>query len=173
MNESTSISGTRLTLTQVAEGLNTSPQNLHKTYIKKGKLTVKRDDLDKPYIDLVEVLRVFPERFRIPGAVDPVDSVPVAKPVDAGLGGLSTGLGEVLAENASLKAQKEAAERQAADLRERLRESEARETWMRGQVDKLTDTLKLIKGPEAPQEGPKPADTAEKKPGWMSRLFGG
>lgn len=172
MNESTSISTVRLTLSQVARGVGTSPQNLHKTYIKKGVLSVKRDELNKPYVDFVEALRVFGSRFRLPnesGAVETVDGLESNKKVETVL----VGLNELKAENEVLKARTEAAELAAKEARERERESQAREAWLMAQVEKLTDTIKLIEGPKVVQEGQKSGDRNEKKPGWLSRLFGG
>lgn len=175
MNESTTTEGVRLTLTQVAKGVGTSPQNLHKTYIKKGIITVKRDDLGKRYIDLVEVLRVFGERFRLPEQTPPVDAVtnqPVDAVVETVAPGLSTGLSEVLRKNSELEARLAQAEREKADLREQLDDSKELAGRLLNQVDKLTDTLKLLKGPETPPEAPKTPHMDEKKPGWLSRLFG-
>jgi hypothetical protein len=50
-------------------------------------------------------------------------------------------------------------------LRERLDESKEREAWQRGQIDKLTDTIKLL-------EAPKATTPVKRKP-FFDRLFGG
>ncbi len=175
MNESTATEGIRLTLSQVAKGVGTTPQNLHKTYISKGKIAVKRDDLDKPYIELVEVLRVFGERFRVPGQAPMVETVsnqPVDKVSSVVDTSLSTGFTELLRKNAELEALINQANREKADLREQLSDSKARENKLWSQIDKLTDTLRLIEGPKPSQEAPKTDAIDEKKPGWLSRLFG-
>lgn len=175
MSQSIAASATRFTLTQVAKGLGISPQNLHKTYIKKGKISVDRDELGKPYIEFSEIYRVFGPRFRPPvesSSVTPVDGGVVDGKVDAVDAGLSTGLTEVLRENAELRARLAQADREKADLREWLHEVKTEKERLWGQVERLTDTLKLLKGPEVPTEAPQTPPQDEKKPGWISRLFG-
>lgn len=137
-------STTKLTLSQVARGVGTSPQNLQKTYVKKGVLSVERDRFGKPFVDVSEVIRVFGDRFRLPvdgQTVTPVESQLVTKveTVDASF--------------VELKNQLEQARRELEAARER-------ELWLRGQVDKLTDTVRLLEGPKV------------RKVGLIARLFG-
>ncbi|GGX54733.1 hypothetical protein GCM10010946_36690 [Undibacterium squillarum] len=65
--------------------------------------------------------------------------------------------------NTALEAENERLRAQLRDYQERDREARERETWLRSQVDKLTDTVKLIEMAK-PQE-------AEKKPSFLARLF--
>ena len=67
----------RLSIAQTARGAGMSIQNLRKTYINKGKLTVRHDDKDMPYVEVVECLRVFPD-FLLPRRDGKVADNPVA-----------------------------------------------------------------------------------------------
>lgn len=139
----------RLSLIEVARGAAMSPQNLRKTYLNKGKLTVCHDVQNKPYVEVAECLRVFPD-FRLPGTGDAVAGNPVAI-------GLQQLQQQVDARDAELKALRERLQIEA----ERCRNAEEREAWLRNHVDKLTqENLALIAAPPA------------KKPGWFARLVG-
>ncbi len=63
-------------------------------------------------------------------------------------------------------------EEREANLKARIREledglhtSKEREAWMQGQIDKLTDAVKLLNAPKADEETPK-------KQGFFGRFFG-
>jgi hypothetical protein len=56
-------------------------------------------------------------------------------------------------------------------LRERLDESKEREAWQRGQIDKLTDTIKLLEAPRTPAS-PTPPTQAERLKGFIDRVLG-
>jgi excisionase family DNA binding protein len=67
---------------------------------------------------------------------------------------ISAQLAHLQAENAQLK-------ERLTETRERLEEAKDREGWQRGQIERLTDTIKLL-------EAPKKTITAR---GWFERLF--
>lgn len=141
----------RLSLIEVARGAAMSPQNLRKTYLNKGKLTVCHDAQGKPYVEMAECLRVFPN-FILPGASDAVAGNPVAI-------GLQQLQQQVDAKDAELKTLRERLQSEA----EQRRNAEEREAWLRNHVDKLTqENLALIAAPPAPA----------KKSGWFARLVG-
>lgn len=159
---------TKFSLSEVARGVGITPQNLHKTYIKRGKISVSRSETGKPFIELIEVLRVFGGQFNPPGAVKEVEAVET-KPVEEKEPKVKTVDSKnqpVLNQNAELLAKISDIERQLREKNDLLRDAAQREDWLRGQVDKLTDTIKLIEHVKTPPAG-------EKKPGWLSRLFGG
>jgi hypothetical protein len=56
-------------------------------------------------------------------------------------------------------------------LRERLDESKEREAWQRGQIDKLTDTIKFLEAPRTPAP-PTPPTQAERLKGFIDRVLG-
>ena len=156
-----------LSLSEVARGVGISPQNLHKTYIKQGKISVSRSETGKPFITLVEVLRVFGSQFR---TIEPVEEVykVETKPVEEKepkVKRVDKKNEPVLNQNSELLAKISDIERQLREKNDLLRDALQREDWLRGQVDKLTDTIKLIEHVKTPR-------TPEKKPGLLSRLFG-
>lgn len=156
-----------LSLSEVARGVGISPQNLHKTYIKRGKISVSRSETGKPFIPLVEVLRVFGSQFHTLESVEEVGAVET-KPVEEKQPKVKTVDSKkqpVLNQNAELLAKISDIERQLREKNDLLQAAAQREDWLRGQVDKLTDTIKLIEHVKTPPAG-------EKKPGWLSRLFG-
>lgn len=165
MNNSHENQKTKLSLTLVARGVGISPQNLHKTYIKQGKIVVCRNELNKPYIELVEVLRVFGSRFKNPEsapqvvAVDKLQSLAIVEKVDGGIG-------EVLNQNKELLSRITEQNRQLKDQKDQLEQARDREEKLFSQLDKLTDTIQRLEAPKTPHEG-------EKKAGFFSRLFNG
>ena len=158
-----------LSLSEVARGVGISPQNLHKTYIKKGKISITRDELGKPSIALVEVLRVFGSQFQAEKTAQQVQTVE-AKPVEEketkvkAVDGLNQ---TVLNQNVELLAKVSALESQLREAKDHLHKAGERETWLMGQVDKLGDTIKLIGHTKAPET---PAST-EKIPWWKTKIF--
>lgn len=140
----------RLTLADVARGASMSVQNLRKVYINKGRLTVCHDSLDKPYVELIECVRVFPG-FQVPSKDKPVADNPVASGYH------------------QLQQQLSAQDREIAGLHQRLsdeahqrQQAEERETWLRQHLDRLAqENLLLLSAP---------AKTAV-KPSWFARLF--
>lgn len=133
-----------------------SVQNLRKTYLKKGQLSVSRDAQDKPYVELAECLRVFPEFKLQPGQDAPVSDNPVV----VGFQQLQQQYDTLTTEVRTLR------DRLHAEGEQR-RSAEAREEWLRNHVDKLTEeNLKLL---SAPPQAPEPS---AKKSGWFARMFG-
>ena len=158
-----------LSLSEVARGVGISPQNLHKTYIKKGKISITRDELGKPSIALVEVLRVFGSQFQAEKTAQQVQTVE-AKPVEEKEAKVKAvdGINQtVLNQNVELLAKVSALESQLREARDNLHKADERETWLRGQVDKLGDTIKLIGHTQAPET---PAST-QKIPWWKTKIF--
>ena len=123
----------RLTLAELARRVGTSPQNLSKTYIKRGILSVSREATGKPFIELSEALRVFGDRFGR-GGVDK-DGQPKPHPVDAVDGHVS-----------EVKARLDQALRA-------LEVAKERELWLRAQIDRLSDTVKLLEWPKSAKRG--------------------
>ncbi len=121
---------TKLTLAEVARRVGTSPQNLSKTYIKRGILSVSREATGKPFVELSEALRVFGDRFGR-GGVDK-ENQQQSHPVNA--------------VDAEVKARLDQALRA-------LEEAKERELWLRAQIDKLSDTVKSLEGPKQGKRG--------------------
>lgn len=129
-------------------------QALRKTYLNKGKLSVCRDAQNKPYVELAEALRVFPD-FAPPEAGGEVADNPVA----AGLAQLQQRCDAALQEVQTLR-------QRLTDEEQRSREALAREAWLRNHVDTLTiENVKLLAGPQW-------AAPPEKKRSWLARLAG-
>lgn len=128
-------------------------QALRKTYLNKGKLSVCRDAQGKPYVELVEALRVFPH-FAPSGA----DGEVAGNPVAAGFAQLQQRHDVLLQEVQALQ------QRLHSETQQR-HNAEEREAWLRNHVDTLTaENAKLLAGPQwtAP----------EKKRSWFARLAG-
>lgn len=158
-----------LSLSEVARGVSISPQNLHKTYIKKGKISVSRDEIGRPYIPLVEVLRVFGSQFKNPEAVEEVERVE-DKTVDEKtpkVERVDRKKEPSLNQNPDLLAKISALESQLREAKEHLHKAEERETWLMGQVDKLGDTIKLIGHTQALET---PVSN-QKTPWWKTKIF--
>lgn len=127
-----------------------SRQNLRKTYIDKGKLSVSMDAQGKPYIELTECFRVFPDRFKLSDQDEGIVGNPVV-----------SGFQELLQKNEALTTELQMLRDRLQAEAEQRRNSEEREAWLRNHVDKLTEeNLKLLGAPST------------KKSGWLSDLFG-
>lgn len=139
----------RFSITAAADLLGMSRQNLHKTYIKSGQLSIQKDSQNKPYIDLSELLRVFPHVKIATNTVatqleNTESSHQHASEIDALKSELSK-MSDLLQ-----------AERKRADL------AEERELWARSMADKALDTVKLLENKIQPK-------TEQRN--WLSRFF--
>jgi ribosome-binding protein aMBF1 (putative translation factor) len=145
-----------VSVSEAAKLAKISRSNLYKSYISTGKLSVSKNGKGHSVIDISELHRVFGQ-LEIKETVDRTkeDTVTQAKTQHATL--------EDTGKNTALEAENERLRAQLRDYQEREREARERETWLRSQVDKLTDTVKLIEMAK-PQE-------AQKKPSFIARLF--
>jgi hypothetical protein len=134
---------------------------LYKNYINKGKISTTRDERNRPMVDTSEILRVFGVLQSV-GDTDKESVDTIQKPTLENTPhtppNLSAQLAQLQAEN--------------AQLRERLEEAKERESWQRGQIDKLTDTIKLLEAPRATTPPPAPPTQAEKLKGFIERVLG-
>ena len=144
----------RLTISEAARQAGISRQYLHTRYIKRGLLTAFKDELDRPYVESADLLRVF--EGRLPGPKPPVT------PRDVSLHGVTE---QVLTSgNDSSTAGLHAT---VKVLQEQLSAAQDRERWYQQQVESLTQAVKLLEH--------RPGDPQEQAPrrSWLSRLFGG
>lgn len=158
-----------LSLSEVARGVGISPQNLHKTYIKKGKISVSRDEVGRPFIPLVEVFRVFGSQFKNPEVVEEVAGVE-DKPVEEKgpkVERVDRKKEASLNQNSELLAKVSALESQLREEKDRRHSAEKDKEWLMGQVEKLSDTIKLIGHTQAPET---PASN-QKTPWWKTKIF--
>lgn len=156
---------TKLSITEAAKQAGICRQYLYTKYIKPGKLSVHKDEQDKPFIDSAELLRVFEGRLPGPKATTPTDvssqavSQRSATPVN------DSHNAELHAEVKILREQLHAAQVREKDIQAA---AQAREQWLQSQVEKLTDTIRLI---EHKQPAEQPVEPHRR--GFWSRLFGG
>ncbi len=140
-HDMTGVNMARLSISEAARQVGISRQYLHKKYISTGKLSVNKDENDKPYVDTAELLRVFEGRL-----AGQRQEVPVVA---------SISYHEMTVEKDRQVLS------QLQDYREQLAKAEDREKWLRGQVESLTATVKLLQQ----------AATSTKRSFW-SRLTG-
>lgn len=123
----------------------------YENYIKKGKISTTKDKKNRPAVDTSEILRVFGGLQTVQGLTDKVEqglTHETLQPVHNLTPNEHTiKLAQLQAENAQLLA--------------RLEEAKEREQWQRGQIEKLTDTIKLL-------EAPRTAKPATLKQWWKS-----
>ena len=132
----------RLTISEAARQAGITRQYLHKKYIKTGTLTAFKDELDRPYVESADLLRVF--NGRLPGPklkVAPVDGI--SPPGILHKATLET-TGEVRGlqvEVAVLREQLHAAQERE---KEKDRAHQERERWYQGQLESMAGALKLL-----------------------------
>ena len=140
-------------ITKAAKLAGIGRDTLYKNYINKGKISTTRDEKDRPMVDTSEILRVF-GRLQSEGHTD-------TNTVDKRHNHTSEDTHhtppDTIAELSQLKAEN-------AQLRERLEKAKDREQWQRGQIEKLTDTIKLL---EAPKETAKVSPFSR----WWKSMF--
>lgn len=114
----------------------------HMQYVKPGKISIERDDTGKPWVDTAELLRVF-------GKINEQNTNNTQKNTHEEHHKTIENDRENVVLQAELRL-----------LREQLQEARDRETWLQSQVDKLTDTVRLLE------------HRVEPKRGFWTRLFG-
>lgn len=132
----------KVTITDAAKMVSLSRSYFHMQYIKPGKISVERDDNGKPWIDTAELLRIF-GKINEPNTENTQQNTHTEHQITA----------EKQHENVILQAELRL-------LREQLQEARGRESWLQSQVDKLTDTVRLLE------------HRAEPKRGFWTRLLG-
>lgn len=133
----------KLSVTEAARQAGVSRQHFYRKYVTPGKITVERDHEGNPTIDTSELLRVFGQLGGATVGSDTGDVTMLREETSKSDG-----------ETVVLRAQLEL-------VREQLREAKDREVWLQQQVEKLTDTVKLL------EHRPEP------KKGLWARIFGG
>lgn len=119
-------------ITEAARLAGKSRSHFYKGYIKTGKVSVSKDAEDKPCIDTAELLRVFGKLQDTgdTGERDAPAHAPTPPPQSVDTGKLA------------------ALELEVKLLREQLAKAETRESWLQGQVENLTDTMKRLEAPK-------------------------
>lgn len=135
-------------ITKAAKLAGITRETLYKNYINKGKISTTRDERNRPMVDISELLRVFGTLTDTP--TTPHTTTPNTHPQSD----ISHTPPDTSAQLAQLKAEN-------AQLLARLEEAKEREQWQRGQIEKLTDTIKLL-------EAPRTAKPATLKQWWKS-----
>ena len=140
----------RLSISEAARQAGISRQYLHTKYIKPGTITTFKDELDRPYIESADLIRVF--NGRLPGPKT------VVTPNDGSLH--PPGLHKLTSENDSNATGLQV---EVKVLREQLQAAQERERWYQSQMESMTGALKLLEHKTADQP----------KRGFWGRLFGG
>jgi hypothetical protein len=125
-----------------------SRTNLYKNYIRKGKLTVSHDERNRPMVDTSELLRVFGK----------LQENSVAQPTQNTEDNTQKHRTDILltppetAKIQQLEQENQHLKERLAELQqlhqETKQEAKEREAWQRGQIEKLTDTIKLLEVPK-------------------------
>jgi len=141
---------TQLSISQVARVVEMSVQNLRKTYINKGKLSVSKDARWMPYVDLSECLRVFPDRFNSAGWEKQVSNQ--IEPI--GSNWVAESFRELLEKNRAMETDLQITRERLQNEISRREDAEKREAWLRAHVDQLTDeNMKLLPTPKIEKKG--------------------
>ena len=145
-------------ITKAAQLAGIGRETLYKNYLNKGRISITRDERNRPMVDTSEILRVF-GRLHSEGDTSKETPTERQNPTPDSIHPtppeLSAQLARLQAENAQLK-------ERLTETREHLTKSEERESWQRVQMEKLTDTIKLL-------EAPKPAPPSALSR-WLDRL---
>ena len=138
----------QVNITQAAKLAGLSRSHFQKNYVKAGKITVSRDNKDRPQIDTSELLRVFGELQHTPPHSEKAHTTTHHHTPD---------------EHTTTQTEKiELLEQQLFDAQQREREANKRaehqeqdftkrEAWYQSQIDNLTNTMKLLEAPKHPQ----------------------
>jgi regulator of replication initiation timing len=142
----------KVNLSQAAKMAKISRPHLYKRYIETGKITVDRSDPKAPLIDTAELLRVFGEIGDYTGnSTDDSKQLHETTP-------------KFTPENSHLQHEVTALRERLQAAQDQLQAAGKREEWLQGQVDKLTDAVRLLEH--------KPEVQARRK-GFFARVFGG
>lgn len=132
----------RVSISEAARLAGISRGSLYKTYIKKGVISVSSDSGGKKYIDTSELLRVFGE---LTGGTGTQDSEQVTS--DSHEQKVTDDSEQVQQLQVELATAKE----RLNDFREQVDDYKEREQRLLTQIDKLTDTVKLLESPKYPR----------------------
>ena len=128
-------------VSQAAKLANISRDTFYKNYINKGKISISRDGRNRPMVDTIEILRVFGS-LHTDIVKDPTDHTQNYTKKDSTLTPLETAnIQQIEQENQHLK-------ERLAEFQQLHQEAKEREQWQRGQIEKLTDTVKLLEAPK-------------------------
>jgi hypothetical protein len=152
-------------LSQAARLAGISRTHLYKRYIEPGKISINRSDPKAPTVDTSELLRIFGTLIEHTSDDSNVSNrVQDLTPIEYSQNN------PLPPEVVALREQLQAAREQFRTEQERAltqeRAAQDRERWLQGQVDKLTDTVRLLEHRVEPHQG-------QQKPGFFRRLFGG
>ena len=124
----------QFSISEAARLAQISRSSFYKTYINQGRISISKDDQDKPCIELSELLRVFPDIQQADSSKQPETALTQPQNTQLETQGLQTEIDTLRTEVDSLKTQ--------------LEKSENREQWLQKQVENLTDTVKLLEAPK-------------------------
>ena len=131
-------------VSQAAKLANISRDTFYKNYINKGKISISRDGRNRPMVDTFEILRVFGS-LHTDIVKDPTDRTQNYTKKDSALTPLTpletAKIQQIEQENQHLK-------ERLAEFQQLHQEAKEREQWQRGQIEKLTDTVKLLEVPK-------------------------
>lgn len=131
-------------VSQAAKLANISRDTFYKNYINKGKISVSRDERNRPMVNTSEILRVFgglhTDTVRdltdhTQGYTKKDNTCTVLTPTE------TEKIQQLEQENQHLK-------ERLVELQQLQQEAKEREQWQRGQIEKLTDTIKLLEAPK-------------------------
>lgn len=130
-------------VSQAAKLANISRDTFYKNYINKGKVSISRDERNRPMVDTSEILRVFGglHTDTVRDLTDPTQGYTKKDNTCTVLTPIETAkIQQLEQENQHLK-------ERLAELQQLHQEAKEREQWQRGQIEKLTDTVKLLEEP--------------------------
>jgi chromosome segregation ATPase len=136
-----------------------SRTNFYKNYIHTGKISISKDERDRPQVDTSELLRVF---GRLHGEITGLHDEKAQDDTQKHTEEHTPAPPDLSAQLAHLQVENDQLKERLNETRERLEEAKDRDGWQRGQIERLTDTIKLL-------EAPKKTTTAR---GWFERLMG-
>jgi regulator of replication initiation timing len=128
-----------INLSQAARMANVSRPHLYKRYIQTGKMTVDRSDPKGPLVDTSEILRLFGKLNE-----DAVNTVNSGKHLHEATPVFTLENNPLQPEVAALRERLQDAQDHLQAAKDRERVHQERERWLQGQVDKLTDAVKLL-----------------------------
>jgi len=134
----------QVNITQAAKLAGLSRSHFQKSYVKTGKITVSRDNKDRPQIDTAELLRVFGELHHTPAHTPEAHTTThqhTPQPHTTEL--------ELLRQQLADYEQREKEARRRVEQQEQ--DAAKREDWYQAQIESLTSTMKLLEAPKQSQ----------------------
>ena len=123
----------------------------YENYIKKGKVSTTRDARNRPMVDTTEILRVFGELQKVTDLTDKIEQIVAQADTKTEHPEQYHTQPNHTAQIAQLQAEVTQLKERLNEARERENEAKDREQWQRGQIEKLTDTIKLLEAPKSTQ----------------------